>query len=329
MPKEVLTNAALLTTVVRPGGLQATSVQAPANAGAAGTHVYKVMEGHKIHADVYRAPGDDIRPVVMWIHGGALIFGTRKRVPSWQFERYMDAGFVIVSIDYRLGPELKLPAIVEDIEDAYRWIRAEGLRHFRIDPDRVAIVGHSGGGYLALVMGFRSNPPPRALVSFYGYGEITGSWYSRPDPFYNQMPAISKEEAFNAVGSSVISATPVDFVWPEGRSKFYVYCRQQGIWPEMIAGRKPEEESAWFGDYEPLRRVTESYPPTLLLHGEKDTDVPFEQSVLMVEALERHGVPNEFIGNPVWGHGFDQAEDDQAVQQALDRVIRFLDTFVK
>ena len=95
--------------------------------------------------------------------------------------------------------------IIEDLDEAYRWVRVDGPRLFRIDPNRIAVVGHSAGGYLALMAGFRLNPRPAALVSFYGYGDITAEWYSRPDPFYNRQPAVSKEEAYQAVGTRVIS----------------------------------------------------------------------------------------------------------------------------
>ena len=113
----------------------------------------------------------------------------------------LDAGYTIISIDYRLAPQAKLNDIIEDLVDAYRWVRIDGPKLFRIDPNRIAVVGHSAGGYLTLMAGFRLNPRPAALVSFYGYGDIAGDWYSRPDPFYSRQPAVPKEEAYQAVGT--------------------------------------------------------------------------------------------------------------------------------
>ncbi len=109
-----------------------------------------------------------------------------------------------------------------------------------------------------------------------------------------------------------------------GRSDFYLYCRQQGIWPEEISGHHPSERD-WFSPFEPLRNVSATYPPTLLLHGEADTDVPFEQSVLMAEQLASQGVEHEFVSEPEWEHAFDFiAASDPKVQRAVDRALAFL-----
>lgn len=65
------------------------------------------------------------------------------------------------------------------------------------------------------------------------------------------------------------------------RWSFYLYCRQHGIWPKEVAGHDPDRENHWFGPYCPVRNVSAAYPPTLLIHGTADTDVPYEESVKM------------------------------------------------
>src|SRR2546421_613846 len=78
------------------------------------THVYKTVGDVQIAADVYRAEDKVARPVVVWIHGGALINGSRNSVPKPLMDLCRSEGYVLVSLDYRLAPEVKLPAIIED-----------------------------------------------------------------------------------------------------------------------------------------------------------------------------------------------------------------------
>jgi len=261
------------------------------------TYVYKQVPGCEMKADVYRLPGEDVRPVVLWIHGGALIFSHRGSVKEHQLERYLRAGFVVVSIDYRLAPETKLPAIIDDLQDAYRWVREQGPRLFQIDADRIAVVGNSGGAYLALMAGASVQPRPRAVISFYGYGDISGPWTTRPDPHYVKLDPIAKNEAYAAIGSKTLSESPT---FP--RVLFYNYCRQHGLWPKEVGGADPEREPERLARFCPVRHVTSDFPPTLLLHGDKDTDVPFEESQRMAAALEREHVPHQLITMKNYDH---------------------------
>jgi acetyl esterase/lipase len=293
------------------------------SAGSAFTkqsYAYKTVGDCQIRADVYQIPDNLVRPAILWIHGGALIKGDRKMLFRDQLKRYLQLGCTVVSIDYRLAPETKLKFIIEDLQDAYKWMREKGPELFRIDPDRIAVIGHSAGGYLTLMTGFCVNPRPKALVSFYGYGDIAGSWYSQPDSFYCKEPAVSKEEAYKVVGGPVISGSR-----DEKRRRFYLYCRQQGLWSKEVTGHDPLQESKEFDPFCPVRNITNDYPPTLLLHGDKDTDVPFEQSVLMSEQLERHHVEHELIRMHNLGHVFDSTGfEDPRIAEAFDSVMAFL-----
>lgn len=293
------------------------------------TYVYKEVENHQILADVYRYPDKIKQPAIIWIHGGALIFGSRSSIPGEQLDFYLNAGYTVIAIDYRLAPETLLPEIIRDLEDACTWVVSEGPDLYGIDPERIAIIGHSAGGYLTLMAGWRVKPAPRALVSFYGYGDLSGSWYAEPDSFYCARPEISKKTAYQYVGDSILSQamprTP-DY----NRANFYLYCRQRGLWPLLVCGKDPHRSKEWFRQYESVRNISGSYPPTLLLHGEKDTDVPFSQSVKFAEELRTKGVPVHFITHDDWGHGFDRAGlDDPLVGQAFKDIQGFLEHHMK
>lgn len=286
-----------------------------------GTFTYKTEDGLAIEADVYREGSDDPAPVLVYIHGGALISGSRSSIKKEQLESYLAWGYTVVSIDYRLAPETKLPGIIADLDDALTWVHDEGPRLLNIDAARIGVVGHSAGGYLALMAGCCALVKPRAVVSFYGYGDIVGDWYAKPDTFYNHQMPVSKEEAFASVGDHPVSQTS-DYQqrWP-----FYLYCRQQGLWPNEVGGRDPETDPEYFQGYCPEKNVTPAFPPTLLIHGDADTDVPHTQSLQMAEAFKAAGVEHELIVIPGGAHGFDGAGlDNPVVADVFKRVRAFL-----
>ena len=81
------------------------------------THIYKAVGDCQIKADIYRpSPGSKPTATIVYIHGGALIIGSRKDINPMQLELYLRAGYAVVSIDYRLAPESKLPEIIEDVD---------------------------------------------------------------------------------------------------------------------------------------------------------------------------------------------------------------------
>lgn len=288
------------------------------------TYVFKLADGSEILADAYRPDNSATRPVIFWLHGGALVMGNRETITPGQLGWYLEKGYVVVAIDYRLAPQVKLPEIVSDVRDAYDWIRSEGPTMFHADPARIGVVGHSAGGYLALMCGFTLAPRPRAVVSFYGYGDIAGAWYSRPDTYYMGFPRVERAVAVDGVGRSVTTGAPFSGPVHESRYRFYLYCRQNGLWPKEITGHDPDLEDDWFTPYCPVRNVTRAYPPTFLVHGSDDTDVPCAQSESMAKALRAEGVVNDLMILPQKGHGFDSAGlNDPTVAKVFDRIGKF------
>lgn len=284
------------------------------------THPYRVVSGVELLADVYLPDDVTHPPVIVWWHGGALIAGNRKEIRARHLQAYLAAGYAVVSPDYRLAPETKLPEIATDLSAAFTWVREALPGLHGLDPSRVAAIGHSAGGYLTLLAGAVVRPRLQALVSFYGYGDIIADWYRLPDPCYCQEPMVSEREA-----RSVVNQTPICTGSPwEPRGRFYLYCRQQGRWPQEVVGFDPETQPEAFAPYCPLRNVDPAYPPTLLLHGDKDTDVPYEQSVLMAQELSRLGLPHQLITIANGPHGFD-GEDTAEAEAAFAKVIAFLE----
>src|ERR1041385_1343302 len=164
------------------------------------TVIYKQTGGLPPKADVYFYANTQVRPVLVSLPRGALIMGHRENLSEPVKGFALTNGYVLVSFDYRLAPETKLPDIIQDVEDAFHWLRRDGPRRFHIDPDRIAVTGGSAGGYLTLVTGYRVQPRPRVLLAYYGYGDLIGDWYSTPSPHprHNQKK-ISADEASRQV----------------------------------------------------------------------------------------------------------------------------------
>jgi len=290
------------------------------------TYVYKQVGELEIKADVYGAEDGIKKPVVVWIHGGALIMGHREWIDNKMKLMLLDEGYLVVSIDYRLAPETKLSVIIEDIEDAFRWIQKDGEELFNADVDRIAVMGGSAGGYLTLTSGFRVENTPKAIVAFYGYGDLIGDWYSTPSIHpRHQKPRMTRKEAWNQVNGPPIS----DARNRKGNGgAFYNHCRQNGSWPEAVSGWDPHTEPQKFYPYMPLKNVTGNYPPTMLIHGTEDTDVPYEQSVMMAEKLERKGVTNTLVTIPGAEHGLGGGDPD-VIENAYQSTLRFVNKYLK
>jgi acetyl esterase/lipase len=285
------------------------------------TSIYKRVGDLAIEADVYAPGGLDGEPVVVWIHGGALMLEHRETVPPWLFDACSRNGWAVVSIDYRLAPETKLPEIVADVEDAFAWLRGHGPEPPPGDPGPIAVVGGSAGGYLALVTGFRVRPRPAAIVSLWGYGDLIGEWYSRPSPHpVHHGIVLSREEALRQVSGPPVAD---DRHRAGDGYAFYLYCRQHGLWPKEVTGWDPDREPDRFTPYMPVEHVSPSYPPTLLIHGTRDTDVPHEQSEMMANALRAAGVEHHLISVEGAEHGLDGA-DQRTIDDARERAVSFL-----
>ncbi len=284
------------------------------------TLVYKVVDDYEIKADVFGATPGVHKPGVVWIHGGGLIFGSRTTPRPAFLAALLNAGITVISIDHRLAPETKLTDIVDDVHDAWRWVANQGPALFGVDPERLAVAGASSGAYLTLMSGHVVEPRPRALAAFWGFGDITTPWETEPsDHYLTTMPLISREQAMEKLGVAL-----TDDPGPEvDRGYFYVYCRQQGRWPIEVTGHDPAQEPRWFDAYCPIRNVKRGYPPSILIHGTADTDVPCQESQNMAARLREAHIECEVLTLDGIGHGLSGASPE-LVTSVEERAAAFL-----
>ncbi|OCA88356.1 alpha/beta hydrolase [Bacillus sp. FJAT-27225] len=286
------------------------------------TVIYKKESGFAIQADFYGIDKKDC-PVVVYIHGGGFIWGSRKDVPHDFLQLCHDHGYAVFSIDYRLAPETKLDKILEDIRDALTWLQTEEARRYSINSGRIAVMGASAGGFLALSTGILPNRP-RAIVSFYGYGDISSSWAADPNSFYQKSQLISWEDIENLASSEMITEGPV-----HPRYLLYLHGRQHGTWTKQVTGFDPFAQSHLLKELSPLYRLKEDFPPALLVHGTKDTDVPYEQSVFMKAAILKEKGQASLITVPGAGHDFEKHSPKPVIDDVYRQVFQFINSYLK
>ncbi len=287
------------------------------------THVFRTVGDVKVEADVYRPAGNALRPVVVWIHGGALIVGSRVQVPRNLLDLCAQERFILVSLDYRLAPEVKLPEIAADIQDAFRWLHAEGPKLFHADTSRVVVAGGSAGGFLTMLVGTSIKPRPNALVTYWGYGDIDALWATDSSEHYRtKTPLVDPEEARAAVNKGVLTGTP-DPETQKARGNFYRHLRQAGGWSREVTGIDAPKEPGKLDPWCPVKNITSEYPPILMIHGTADTDVPYASSADMARELKKAGVPHELITIPDAEHGLRDG-DPKLVADAHAKALEFI-----
>lgn len=288
------------------------------------TFVYKSVADLEIKLDVHRINDDRTRPVAVWCHGGALINGGREGIGRAGRE-LVEAGYCVVSIDYRLAPETKLPEIIADLEDVFRWIRKNGAEKFNGDTGKIAVLGGSAGGYLAMTAGFRVEPRVDCIVAFWGYGDLVGPWMSEPSPHPGHHRKSLDAVEMKAVESGPPIANASDRVL-DGAA-YYQTCRQTGTWTNRVTGFDPKTEPGEITPYMAAENVDTDYPPILMIHGTHDTDVPHEQSAIIARECSKHGVEHELISIENGEHGLRDAPPED-IEAAYAKVLPFIARFV-
>jgi acetyl esterase/lipase len=207
-------------------------------------------------------------PVVLWIHGGGWEMGDKNGNSGAKF--LANGGFMTASLSYRLSGEAPFPAAVEDCKCAIRFLRANAEK-YGMDPDRIGVAGSSAGGHLAELV---------ATVDASAGLEGHGGW---------QNVSSKVQAAASYYGVSDLTAK-----FPQDTVPVIV---------RFFQGTE-KEKPALYRKASPIFYVSKHAPPLLLVHGEEDDGVPFDQSVRMAEAYHRLGLPVEFIAVQNAGHDF-------------------------
>ena len=225
-------------------------------------------------------------PTLVYFHGGGWTGGS-KEGSSLTFLPFLDMGWNVVNVEYRLARISLAPAAVQDSLCALRWV-IRNAKEYNVDTNRLVTMGNSAGGHLALTTGMI--PASAALDSLCpGTEELKVAaminWYGITD--VNELLG----------GANV---RPFAVTW--------------------LGGMMNRDEVA--KRVSPLTYVRPGLPPIISIQGDADPTVPYSQNVRLHQALEKVGVRNQLVTIPAGKHGgFTDAE----MMKAYDAIRAFLD----
>ena len=174
---------------------------------------YGQVDGVQLTLDAHVPDGDGSFPAAILVHGGGWVAGDKRQYITYIFQPLSDAGYAWFSINYRLAPQFKFPADADDVESAIRFVRANAAK-YKVDPNRIALIGESAGGHLVSYVGARNRADSRvaAVVSMYGVHDFVAAavqW----KPLPHELLDLFGITAVNAETVPVlIKASPVVYV---------------------------------------------------------------------------------------------------------------------
>jgi acetyl esterase/lipase len=304
MRRQLFTLALLVTRWLTTAAAHADEkVAFPAGSTLHADLVYsKPSANTSLHLDLARPRGEGPFPVVMFIHGGGWVMGSRKTYHSYMAP-VVEAGYVAVSVEYRLAPDHPFPAALHDVKCAVRWLRANAAR-YGIDAGRIGVVGYSAGGQLACLLGTTADNAKlegtggcpeqssrvQAVTAYYALTDLTAMHRACET---QQIPYFERTRMLYALQS---------------------YCK---------APLKKAQDTYTLAS--PVTHVHRNAAPTLLIHGTHDELVPVKLSRMYNEALKRAGAEVSLLEVPGAGHNFVGAHEKaptEAMMQFFERQLK-------
>ena len=197
-----------------------------------------------------------VYPCVVWICGGAWLRMDKSAHLAY-LSKLADKGFVVASVEYRTSNEGAYPMPIQDVKAAIRYLRAHADR-YRIDPQHIGAMGESAGGYLTCMAALDQDKKldTGEYLEYSSQVQAACPWYPPTDA--SHFPYDDVEKAAMSSESLLMG--------------FNVMTHPQEAYENS-----------------PVSKVTPDAPPFLLIHGTKDSTVPFSQSEELYDALEAAG----------------------------------------
>ena len=254
-----------------------------------------VSGGHENQVlDLYLPEAGGNLPLIIYIHGGAWLTGSKNQLPAIG---YLERGYAVASVEYRFSQHAIFPAQIEDVKAAVRWLRAHA-DDYGIDADRFAAWGQSAGAHLSVLLGVTDG------VTKFEVGENL--------------------DVSSAVQVVIDNYGPTDFAQMDAHRLPDGQEHNPADSPESrLVGGALQENLGAVAQANPITYVSEGDAPMLVVHGDTDPLVPHHQSQILVAALEAVNVPVEFYTVAGGGHGgFTDPRIGELIEVTLERYLK-------
>ncbi len=234
--------------------------------------------------DIYLPAGDGPFPVIINLHGGGFKFGDKGMVDAHPGQEFLQAGYAIVSIDYRLSGEAKFPAAVLDAKAAVRFLRANAAK-YKLDPDKIVAFGQSAGGNIAAMLGTTGDVAEFDDAKLGNAGvssrvQAVVDWFGPTD--FGQMDAQAKAQGCSASDQKHNASDSFE---------------------SLYLGATVPDAPALVKKANPITYITKDDAPFLIQKGDQDCTVPIENTKMLADALQAAGVDVHYALLEGTGHG--------------------------
>jgi acetyl esterase/lipase len=248
--------------------------------------LYRTVDGVELRLDIALPEGAGPFPAIICLHGGGWSMGSKSSFRKI-IKEFAASGYVAATIQYRLTPRFPYPAQLDDTLEAIRFLRTNADR-WKIDRNRVVVLGTSAGAHLALLAGFAAagtKDQVQAIIDISAPTDLR-DWKMQEDADRNLRTTTGKS------GDMLVT--------------------------ELLgtADRNPQKVQ----DASPLLQVRRGVPPVLIFQWKDDRAVPAVQAERLAGALETAGVRFEMV----WFKGRGHALMGAGVETIVPRTVAFL-----
>lgn len=203
-------------------------------------------------------PAATTNKILLYLHGGGLIFGERNDLPVEYISKFTNKGYTLIMLDYLLSPEVKIDKTLSVLKQSINK-----LSQF-YNLKELTIMGRSAGAFLAYLL-LRDGLAADKFIDLYGYYKINVPEFRIPAPFYNRFPQVPPMTAQLNVNEAPLVSGAMTKRYP-----IYVSGRQFGTWLNQFLPSISQIELYSLTD-EQLKQM----PKTILIHCSDDPDIPF------------------------------------------------------